>query len=45
MDAMSVATAQVTSDQWALRPPGVLAPLLRPIVSRREALPFACASS
>jgi hypothetical protein len=45
MEAMSVGTADVTSDQWALRPPGVLAPVLRPIVSRREALPFTCASS
>ena len=45
MSFLSVGTVHTISNQLALRPLGVLAPVLRPIVSRREELPFTCASS
>ena len=45
MSVLSVGTVPAISNQLALRPPGVLAPVLRPIVSRREELPVTCASS
>jgi len=45
MSVLSVGTAHVISDQWALRPPGVLASVLRPIASLHEELLFMFVSS